>query len=207
MAVKLQFFLNVNTGELSLSATAKRPYSIPDLTAGDTAALKIGMVEELLTSAPGTLNRLTVTGYTLKVALGTITNGTATVATSVTCTVGTDADGTFFQGNLPLNVAGVTGLLTSANSVRVVMEFEVTDSTGTISHKKSVTIHQQLISTSLIDTPEPDTALGKAEASNTYLKKGENGAGEGFTLVSPDGTLKVTCYLDNQGQVQWSPQT
>jgi hypothetical protein len=207
MAVNLAFFINKDSGQLSKSAAYLVPYTLPDLTAGDTVALKIGLVEDLATSGQGATVRLSVTGYTLKVAVGSFSGGTATVATNVTCTVGSDAEGTYFTGNLPMNVAGVTGLFASVSQVSQVVEFEVTDATGTISHKKSVTIYQELISSSLAAATAPDVSLGKAEALNTYVRLGENTPGAGPIFVSADGSVKMQLYLDNQGQLQLAPVT
>jgi hypothetical protein len=116
---------------------------------------------------------------------------------------------------LPLNSILAGNFLTTERfamdnqswSIFGTVEFEVTDATGTISHKKTVTIYQELISSSLAAATAPDVSLGKAEALNTYVRLGENTPGAGPIFVSADGTVKMQLYLDNQGQLQLAPVT
>ena len=202
MAVRLNFFVNLNTGEMSKSDTSLVAFSLPDLVAGDSVLLAIGLVDDRTSAFPGTLDRQTSAGTSCQVAIGT--EGAAP-HTSATMSVVDN----LFQAVLPLNVAGITGLFTSTPTQPVSRTFEMqfTDAGGELTIKKSVTIRNQLITGALVDAPAPDVALGKAEAANLYLKQGENAAGGGFVLVSPDGNQKAFCYLDDQGQFQVSPLT
>lgn len=204
MAVEIEFMAHLKDGLLLKNAVYKQQYTLPGFVQGDTIALKIGLVEDDDSQGEGYLSELTISGYSCKAAIGTEGGTTLTSAT-----LSVDGSGLRFTGTLPLNTTAVDTLFSGSETSEFVRTFELefTDGTGTQTIKRKVKLFGELITSTLTDTPSPDTAIGKNEANNLYLKRGENDAGAGFILVSPDGNRKAYIYLTNQGQLDVSPLT
>lgn len=204
MAVTLKFFVDLNRGRVSSSPAYLVQYAIPELIVGDTVRVQVGLVEEDTTGGPGALNRLNVTGYSCKIAIGT--EG-STPETSATLAVISDGSDTIFSGTLPMNTTAVSNLFTASPGATIskTFELEFSDGTGTQTIKQVVKLRNELITSSLVDVPAPEEAISKNEAAALYLKKSENAAGEGFILVSPDGLKKAYLYLDNNGNLEIAP--
>jgi len=195
MAVQLAFYADVNTKSLYKHELFASPYQLPELVQGDTVTLAIGMVSELASGGVGKLERMTVTGYSCKVAIGT--EG-STPITSVTLTESNN----LLVGDLPLNTAAISALFTSAptSSFTRTCEMEFTDATGTLTIKRKITLVGELITSATTDTPAPDVNLGKAEATNLYIAKSganaivlvdQSGAGNNLLLWNDGGNLKT----------------
>lgn len=159
-----KFALDFDRRAVWANANFESSYSFGEFVNGDTERLQIYLCEK--GAAAGTLTPLSTTGLTLKVALVTLGAPTSTVHTSTTMT----AAGQYWVGDLPLNVAGVQELFASSvGPFNVVLEFELTDGGYGQTIKVPVTISQQGISTTLVDTPAPDTAIGNQEATARFV--------------------------------------
>lgn len=158
-----EFALDIKRGKIFASPYAETSYEQKKFKNGDTDRLAIWLVKQSLTQGEGRLDIISPAGLQLKVALGQFG---AAPYTSVTLT----PSGNQFVGDLPLNVSGISNLFSSQTAdVEALLEFELNDGGYFQSLDIPATIRHQLITNALIDTPAPDSALGKAEAAGLYV--------------------------------------
>lgn len=192
--------VDFDRGKVYPNSTVEAAYTWKSFYSGDTERFRVYLVKANPSAGAGRLTTISATGLTLKVALGVRAAGAAgTVYTSVTLTA--SSDGNYFEGDLPLNVSGVTNLFSSSaadQSARI--EFELDDSGYKQTHSEGVTIVQQIIGTSLIDTPAPDVAMGTLQArgefvpqvdAETFIMKDQDGTGRRYQISIHGGTLRV----------------
>lgn len=140
---------------------------------------------------PNRYEVLNLTGYALEICVA-LTPGTP-LAVANTFTI--DALGQKLTGDLNLNTVGISAL-----GDRTQLILEVNLSLGGKPHRTQQAVEYRkaaCISGSLIPTPG-DTALGSIAADRTYVRKAGR-AGEGYTLMSPDGTKQCFCYMGDDG--------
>ena len=194
MAVELAFFAHLNSKSLYKNGTFAEVFTIPQLVQGDTVRLSVGLVAETPESGPGALGEVTITGYSCKVAIGTEGD---TPLTSVTLT---ESDNRLV-GDLPMNTTAIDTLFTGSETSQFprTFELEFTDSTGTLTIKRKVTLVGELITSTTVATPSPDVSLGKAEAVNLYVPKSganqiilldQSGGGNDLLVWNDNGTLR-----------------
>lgn len=176
------FAIDFNRGLISGSPSFETSYAFKPFYNGDSDAFRVYIVSPGAT--PGSLVPQSTTGLSLKIALGvwaTGSNGTA--YTSVTLSA--DSSGTWFEGVLPLNVAAVNNLFASQSAaVSVKFEAELEDD-GKHTFETDTVIRQQIIGTSLVDTPAPDTAMGIQQARGEFFPLVD---GTEFIMIDSDGT-------------------
>jgi hypothetical protein len=195
MAVELSFFAHLNANALYKYLKFAEPFQVPPLIQGDTVALSIGLVKDNPDDGIGALGEITITGWSCKAAVGTEGQ---TPLSSVTLSVVDNR----FVGVLPMNTAAIDTLF-SGNETQTynrTFELEFTDSTGTITLKRTVSLVGELITSATVATPSPDTSLGKAEAVNLYIPKSgaksiilidQSGAGNDLILWNDGGNFKT----------------
>lgn len=184
------FSIDFNRGRIFGSPSFETDYAFKPFYNGDSDAFRIYSVSA--GSTPGSLVPQSTTGLSLKIALGVWANGSnGTAYTSVTLTA--DATGTWFEGVLPLNVAAVNALFASQSAaVSVKFEAELEDN-GKHTFETDTVIRQQIIGTSLVDTPLPDTAIGRQEADGKYVPLVD---ATNFILVDQDGSgRRYSCFM------------
>lgn len=202
MSLEVEFFVHPKDNLFLRNQLYKEPFVLPSVVEGDSMFLSIGIVYDNISAGQGYLSEQTLSGWSAKVAIG---DQGGTPVTSATLSI--DSSGKRLEGTLPLNTTAVAALFASEDIVTKTFELEITDGTSTQSFQRSIVLYEEVISSTLVAVAAPDTALGRAEAANLYLKKGENDPGVGFILVSPDGTQKAYVYLTNQGTLEADPLT
>lgn len=199
MAVELAFFAHLDKSALYSRAGFAVPYTLPTLIQGDTVVLSVGLVRDNESGSEGQLSQITVAGYSCKVAIGTEGSTPETSAT-----LSPNSDDTLLTGSLPLNTTAIDDLFTGVETqtIQKTFELEFTDSTGVLTIKRKVALQYGLITSALVPTPSPDTALGKAEAANLYIKKaGSNG----FVLLDQSGGGNDLYIWNDNGTLRSDP--
>jgi hypothetical protein len=131
-------------------------------------------------------------------------DGATTLATGSTWTADDDA-GTL-AGNLNLNTVEMAAAATSLTGISVRVEFRFTGSGYEHSClATSATIIKQLNYTGSPTVIPGDTYLTTAESQALFWQKGDNGAGAGFYLKSPDATKRGFIWWDNDGNFRADP--
>ena len=196
----LKLYVDVQNRRLVTSTRNASPFVLPSFIQGDTMAVELYLLEPNTSgglSSPLTL--LTETSYTVKVGIVTPHPTAPTAHAVLTLTVDPDhANNGKYYGSLPLG-AGITSLLDGSTSKTSTFEIEIS-SAGDVDTPVQVacTVKAGGITNSTPDTAAGDTFPTTAEANNTYVKK-VGGAGESFTLKSPDGTKSILFWVDNDG--------
>lgn len=184
-AVELEFALDVSNGRLSGSYLASVPFTLPKLVAGDTVSLRIRLVKPRIDAQPGTYALVPLDGVTMRVAIGTagaaLTNADLVV------------DGDALVGDLPLNVAPITGLTFPAEKV---FEFRISFSGGSYKHLQvPVTLIASVLAVTTIPTEPPDEALTKNEARASYVPIDGGEQGQWFCLKDQTTGIAYRIYV------------
>lgn len=108
--------------------------------------------------------------------------------------------------SLNLNTAAMIAYATSLTQNQIIVEFRFTNSNGEITvatNRQSpyANVLKQL-NTSASTPVTPGETYPTTNEMNSRCLLRDNGAGVGYTLMSPDGSRKVIIYLDNDGVVR-----
>lgn len=200
----LRLYVDTARRALVVSDRSTQPAPRIGFTQGDTVTLVITLLEPNSSggiSSPYT--KVSASGLTLRVGIGTITPATGSTAPSIyqnSFTVDTTAN--TFTGTLYITPATVASLLGTNKTGEGDFEIEVSES-GNYStvFSGAVTLYGELIEAAGAEPSTPgDTYMTAAECLATFVRKiGEPGAG--YTLTSADGTKQCVVYLDNNGAV------
>lgn len=196
----LKLYVDVQNRRLVTSTRNAQPFTLPAFVQGDTMAIELYLVQPDTSgglSSPLTL--LTETTYTVKIGIVTPHPSSPTAHSVLTLTADPDhANNGRYYGSFPLG-SGITTLLGAATSATATFEIELS-SAGDYDTpvQTACTVKAAGITNSTPDTAAGDTYPTTAEANNTYVKK-VGGAGETFTLKSPDGTKSILFWVDNDG--------
>lgn len=203
MAVSPRIFaLDFDRGLISGNPTVETGYTFRHFKSGDTERLRIYLVKANTGAGTGALTIINNDGLTLKVALGNLVTGATPASPYTSVTLTASADGNYFEGDLPLNVSGITSLFSaSVADVQALIEFELDDGGYKQSFDRGITIRQQLIPSTLIDTPAPDTAIGNQEATARFVPKtgatqiayvDQDGSGREYLFDIYNGAIRLT---------------
>lgn len=200
-----EFAVDFSEGKLSANPNFMVAFALPALTSGDTLRLGVTLVKSNSAAGAGVLTTMSPTGLELKVALGTFAGATATVATSVTLA----ATATRFEGVLPLNVAGVAAILTAAasNSAGAYIELQLTEDSGVSSLRFPITLNQEIIGSTLADTPLPDVAIGRQEAAALFVRQVNADSANPFGMIinDSDGSGRLYRFYVQDGVLRIDP--
>ena len=203
----LKLYVDVQNNRLVVSTRNPSPFSLPSFVQGDVIPLELYLVEPNVSGGLSDPLSLILTQYTVKV--GIVTPHATTPVASALVTLSADASFATngkYTGSLSMG-AGITTLLGSSTSVSSTFEIELTLS-GDVrtAVQMGCTVKAQGISSSTPDTPAPDGYPTWNEANSSFVKR-TGGAGEGFTLKSPDGTKTGFIWWGDDGTFHADPIT
>lgn len=214
MLTPLSIFIDLDGKSLVQSATDATAYTLPALVQGDTVQFEVTLLRRTSSynaafGAAAPFSTVTVAGLSLRVAIGNPTaatgSGTPTIFQN---TFTLDTNTNKFTGELELGASACSTLLGSATSGTFTLEIEVAESAKyTTVFQGGITLKAELIEGAATNPPVPSTSYYTApETDATFVKK-FGAAGDGFYLVSPDGTKRAFVYLDDDGTLKASPIT
>lgn len=200
-----QFDLYVDTysGGLVAGIDNLAVASLPRLIQGDTISLRIYLLARTTTYPKGTpYTVVNNAALSLKVALGPKTGTAGSTLYTSQFVWAKDANNQYFFADLPLNTAGITALIGSAESQEAWFEIEYTQNAfPTTVFQQKVDIQAEVIETGTIATPPGETALSSEVANATFLKNENNG----FILVNPNTGHKRFVYLGDDDSIKLDP--
>lgn len=117
-----------------------------------------------------------------------------------------DTTANTLAASLNLNTAAMIAYATSLTQNQIIVEFRFSNSNGEITvatNRQSpyANVLKQL-NTSASSPVTPGETYPTTNEMNSRCLLRDNGAGVGYTLMSPDGSRKVLIYLDNDGVVR-----
>lgn len=182
--------------------------SPPSFSQGNTVTLRIRCLNPTanfpLGSPPYSL--VDVSGKTLQLALGTKSGTSSTHYTELySWSTSTDPADPYFYGDLPMNTAGISTLLGNSTDAKTYLEINllVSGVPSTV-FSDQVTVSASVIKNSTLTVPIGLTPLSAEAAAATYLSREITGP---FTLISADGTKKVSVYVGTDGTFHADPLT
>lgn len=187
-----------NRGQLAYGPGNATTLELPPLYQEDGVPIEFSAVKRLYETSP-IFESIPLTGYALKISIGSAGN---ILATQETWSL--NSAGTTLSGTLDLNTAGIAALGSPAQTVT--FEIRLSGSSGFFRGQFPVTIWKSVALVSSLNPVVTDTALGRLEAARTYMRK-QGAPGEGFILVSADGNKQCFEYLHNDGSRQSTPLT
>jgi hypothetical protein len=203
--------IDITTGRLYSSPSGGftlSPSSLP-LYFGDTLGLQIYLLTPLAGAVIGGAQWAIVptTGLALELFLDNgevdASVGAGTIYASQVAW-STDPANQYFFANLALNTASLETLLGDATSVPCWLKIGfVQNGVNTTVHSSQVTINVGLPVGDLV-VPQGLTPLSQEVAATEFVPIA-GAAGQGFYLISPDGTKRVYHWLDNDGVVHDDP--
>jgi hypothetical protein len=189
--VPIDIVINITSGQPVISKDNPQPIQI-NLIDGDVMTCRVQLVKAAATGL-GRVSVVSAIGLGCQLALAATRGGT--VITSATALDAASADD-FWSVLLPLNVAAVTAAA-GASGADIFLEALI----GTKRFQIPVKLFKQINSGAVVDAPVPDVALGKIEATATYVaKNGEAGAFQIFT--TPSGG-KIKMYAGDDDEMHW----
>jgi hypothetical protein len=157
----LNLFLDTQSKRLVFSETQPVPISLPDLNQEDSFTIDFRALKRIRQGVAPFFERIGLVGYDLLISVGTA-NSILASASSWTASDGN----TLLSGRLDLNTAGIAAL---ADGAQVIFECRLFDGVGYYRSQNVCTVKK---SVALVGGMQPvvnDQALGKLEASRTYL--------------------------------------
>lgn len=189
----LSLNFDVQTGQLVFSETNPTPFTLPALHQEDGPTIEFRALKRIRQNASPFFERINFSGYDLLISVGT---AGSILASSNTWTA---SDGnTLLTGRLDLNTAGITGLADGAESI---LEVRLFDGTGYYRAQQTCRVKKSVALTSSLQAVVNDIALGKREASRTYIPQYR---ATGFTMIDEATGEEMVVRLFN-GTFQASP--
>lgn len=175
---------------------------LPALRQEEALSLNISVITQISQFTAPLYELKNLAGCSCRVSIGTAASVLAS-ATPGDFTV--DSTGTAFSGTLQMNTSGINAL--TDRQAGVYFEILITEASGaTYGRRFPVAIEKAIYTSGTTVAPAGDVALGKLEAGRLYVKK-EGAAGEGFILVSPDGTRRGLVYWGDDNALHAEPIT
>ena len=199
MATELVF--DITNQQFLQSVTQPAVINTPLWFYGEVKHLSIKFVRR---TAANTVTVVSGTGVAMQMALGNLTG--PTVYTSATASAAVDD---WFAVTLQLNVAGVQSALGSNIRISAVVEFQLTSvASEPEKYQSTINISQRLISTSLVDPPAGDAAIGGAEARTLFVPRDGSITPylcSNFYMVDESDTSKTYNVVVRDGQLHAEP--
>lgn len=202
MSAPIRLYVDTWGKQLVAGFRSMTPVLLADLFIGNVLTFRVHLLEPNPATAgshPNPFSYVDNSDLGLTVAIVNPDN-TATPTTYASQNSWTkDSDNTYFEGDLALDGATLTGLLASVSSVQKTLEIAFTKGGyPTTVYQQLVTLKTRGITTGTLSVPATDTGLGRLEARNTYmpyvLPKGQSA-----TIPSPSGVYGTVLYTDDNG--------
>lgn len=189
----LSLNFDVLSKTLVFSETNPTPINLPPLHQEDSPTIEFRALKRIRQTGTPFYERISLSGYDLLISIGT---AGSIEASSNTWTA---SDGnTLLTGRLDLNTAGISAL---ADGTQRIFEVRLFDGTGFYRGQTDCTIKKSVALTSSLQPVVNDTALGRREASRTYIPQYR---ATGFTMVDEATGEEMVVRLFN-GTLQASP--
>lgn len=207
----LKLFVDVDRKALVKSATSTSGFVLPVLFQGDT----IGVELTCLTANPtgglsSPYSKVTLTGYSLRVGIGSTPTGSGTDTPAALQTSFTlNGDDTTFSGTLALNTSGINTLIGSASSVAAVFEIELTSgSEVTTIYQGAITLKADLLETGATVPTPTDEYYTKNQSNQLFAQAVPTQNGTEYYIPNQAGTFATKLWTDVDGafrstQVAW----
>lgn len=195
----LRLYFETESKQLSLSAFGPLGFQLPTLRQEDTMSLEISILRQVSTILAPLFEVQNISAYSLRVSVGTITAGVATIIVTTTAFT-PSADGKSLLGTLDLKVAGISSL---ADNAEVFFEIIATINSTDYGKRFPTRVEKGVYTSGSLVAPAGDTALGRAEADRRYVKLEGT---VGFVMYSVGGS-KMFVQLNDDGTFTASPIT
>lgn len=177
----LNLYLDTQSKRLVFSETQPVSFVLPDLHQEDSPTIEFRALKRIRQTTAPFFERIPLNGYDLLISVG--------IAGTIYASAGTWAasDGnTLLTGRLDLNTAGITAL---ADGTEVIFEIRLFDGVGYYRAQQVCRIKKSVATVSTLQPVVNDIALGKTEASRTYMPLQRCTA---FTMIDEvDGTEMI----------------
>lgn len=171
---------------LVFSETQPVQFTIPDLHQEDSPTIEFRALKRVRLNSAPFFERVSLSGYDLLISVGIA--GTIYASTSTW----TASDGnTLLTGRLDLNTAGISAL---TDGTECIFEVRLFDGTGYFRGQQTCVVKKSVATTGTLQAVVNDIALGKREASRTYVP--QDGA-TGFTMVDEVTGQKMIIHCVN----------
>ena len=177
----LSLNLDTQLGKLVFSETQPTPFTLPEFFQEDSPTIEFKALKRVRLNSAPFYERTALTGYDLLISIGIA----GTIYASAASWTASDSN-TILTGRLDLNTASISAL---ADNTEVTLEVRLFDGIGYYRAQQSCRVRKSVATTGTLQAVVNDIALGKREASRTYVPV--SGC-TGFTMVDEvDGTLMI----------------
>ena len=200
---QFKLYIDTDSGELVANAASTKAGLMPRFTQGDTMSLRIYLLARSATWPDASpYDVVNNAALTLNVALGPKNGTSGSVLYTQQFTWSKDGQNQYFYADFPLNTAGISSLINTAESAQAWFEVEyVQNGVPTTVLQKSVTVNGEVIETTSLTVPAGQEAATLAYVNATFLKADNNG----FVMTNPTTGGKVQVYLGDDGTVHFDP--
>lgn len=189
----LSLNFDVQSGQLVFSETNPTPFTLPPLHQEDGPTIEFRALKRIRQNSAPYFERINFSGYDLLISIGTA----GSILASGSSWTASDGN-TLLTGRLDLNTSGIS-LLADGSTAK--FEIRLFDGTGYYRGQQDCTVRKGVALTSSLQPVVNDIALGKREASRTYVPQYK---ATGFTMIDEATGEEMTIRLFN-GTLQASP--
>lgn len=177
----LNLFLDTQSKKLVFSETQPVPFTLPDLHQEDSPTIEFRALKRVRQTTAPFFERIPLSGCDLLISVG--------VAGTIYASAGswTASDGnTLLTGRLDLNTAGISAL---TDGTEAIFEIRLFDGVGYYRAQQVCRVKKAVATIGTMQAVVNDIALGKTEASRTYVPQQR---ATGFTMIDEvDGTEMI----------------
>lgn len=189
----LSLNFDTQSGQLVFSETNPTPFTLPALHQEDSPTIEFRGLKRIRQNSAPFFERIAFSGYDLLISVGIA----GTIYASANTWTASDGN-TLLTGRLDLNTANISAL---ADNTEVIFEVRLFDGVGYYRGQQTVRIRKSVALTSSLQAVVNDIALGKREASRTYVPQYR---ATGFTMIDEATGEEMVIRLFN-GTLQASP--
>ena len=177
----LSLNLDTQSGKLVFSETQPVPFQLPELFQEDSPTIDFRALKRIRQNVSPFFERVALSGFDLLVSVGIA----GTIYASASSWTASDGN-TLLTGRLALNTASISAL---ADGTECILEVRLFDGVGYYRAQQTVRVRKSVATTGTLQAVVNDIALGKREASRTYVP--QSGC-TGFTMIDEvDGTQMI----------------
>lgn len=177
----LNLYFDTQSKRLVFSETQPTPFTLPDLHQEDSPTIEFRALKRIRQSTSPFFERISLSGYDLLISVGIA----GTIYASAGSWISSDGN-TLLTGRLDLNTAGINSL---ADGTEVIFEIRLFDGVGYYRGQQTCRVRKSVATSGVLQPVVNDQALGKVEASRTYVPI--QGC-TGFTMIDEvDGTEMI----------------
>lgn len=180
--------LNFDTQKqlLVFSETQPVPFNIPPLNQEDGPSIEFRALKRVRLNSFPFFSRTTLSGYDLLISVGIA----GTIYASASSWTASDGN-TLLTGRLDLNTAGINSL---PNGTDCIFEVRLFDGIGYYRVQQPCKVFKSVAVTGSLQAVVNDIALGKREASRTYVPQD---SATGFTMIDEVTGQKMIIHCVN----------